>query len=262
MAEVEMQQQKMEEADKRRTKEAEKKAIQSRALVAESVSASGKNSASNDNEGDEFDTGEAGGEFLAVPDDTDPPEDSPDLVLAERDAWEVRELTRILRDVDDALALEKERKELGRRRALTDEKRHEEDRRSGRYRAPGKKDGGKKNGEGNDSYLQRFHHRGAFYMDEDTLQQAGKDDVRHRAAEYSRAATGEDKINKSALPEVMQVKNFGLAGYSTKYKGLAKEDTTDRKQDFLPIRAAGSGRGRRKNGGGGGGHERERYGNG
>mmetsp|Transcript_25826 Transcript_25826/g.46793 ORF Transcript_25826/g.46793 Transcript_25826/m.46793 type:complete len:187 (+) Transcript_25826:470-1030(+) len=177
----------------------------------------------------EFDTGETGGEFLSVPDDTDPTEESPDKVQVEREAWEVRELIRILRDVDDALAIEKERKELGRRRALTDEKRLEEDRRSGRYRAPGetRRAGGKKDGENN--YLQRFHHRGAFYMDEDTLQDAGKDDVRHRATEYSRAATGEDKIDKSALPEVMQVKRFGLAGYSTKYKGLAKEDTTDRK---------------------------------
>lgn len=54
------------------------------------------------------------------------------------------------------------------------------------------------------------------------------DDVRHRAAEYSRAATGEDKIDKSALPEVMLVKNFGFAGYSL---GLAKDDSTDKRLD-------------------------------
>ena len=72
-------------------------------------------------------------------------------------------------------------------------------------------------------------------MDEDTLNQAGKDDVRHKALEYSRAATGEDKIDKLALPEVMQVKKFGFAGYSTKYKGLAKEYTTDKSTDFVPI---------------------------
>jgi hypothetical protein len=36
----------------------------------------------------------------------------------------------------------------------------------------------------------------------------------------------------------MQVKKFGIAGYSTKYKGLAKEDTTDKTLDFLPIRGA------------------------
>ena len=52
----------------------------------------------------------------------------------------------------------------------------------------------------------------------------------------------------------MQVKNFGLAGYSTKYKGLAKEDTTDKKLDFLPIR------GHKKKGGRNVGAERrERY---
>ena len=249
VAEVEAQQQKHEEAEKRRAAEAEKRAIQSRALVAEAVSAAGGKggaSSNNDNEGDEFDTGEAGGEYIPVPDDTDPAEeDSPEKCLAERDAWEVRELIRILRDVDEALEREKERKELERRRALTDGERLEEDRRSGRYRAPGEERRRQRDKDDkNSTYLQRYHHRGAFYMDEDTLANAGEDDVRHRAAEYSRAATGEDKVDKSALPEVMQVKKFGFAGYGTKYKGLAKEDTTDKQLDFLPVRGSSSGAGR------------------
>jgi len=255
VTEIELQQQKHDNAEKVRAQQAEKRAIQSRALVAEAVSASGKNGGTT-SEGiggeDEFDTGEAGGEFIVVPDDTDPTEeDSPELVMAERDAWEVRELVRILRDVDEALARDKEKKELERRRGLSDNERLMEDKRSGRYRAPGESRRQQRaDGDKNKSYLQKFHHRGAFYMDEDTLDQAGADDIRHKAAEYSRASTGSDKIDKSALPEVMQVKNFGLAGYSTKYKGLAKEDTTDKKLDFLPIR------GHKKKGERNGGNER------
>lgn len=253
VTEVELQTQKQEEAEKRRAQEAEKRAIQSRALVAAVVSSAGKAGGMSNIEGDEFDSGEVGGEFVPVPDDTDPnEEDAPELVAAERDAWEVRELVRILRDFDEVLEREKERKELERRRALTDEERLEEDRLTGKYRAPGEarrrlRDDANTSGKGSrdgrseesNRYLQRFHHRGAFYMDEDTLNQAGADDVRHRAAVYSRAATGEDKIDKSALPKVMQVKKFGFAGYSTKYKGLAKEDTTDKNIDFLPIRGKG-----------------------
>ena len=84
-------------------------------------------------------------------------------------------------------------------------------------------------------YLQRYYHRGAFYLDEDTLKEAGPDDIRHKAAQYARAATLEDKIDKAKLPKIMQVKKFGLAGYSTKYKGLAMEDTTDRQIKYIPI---------------------------
>ena len=260
VTEMEMQHQKHEEFEKQRAHEAEKRAIQSRALVAAAAAAASASAgkANNMDDGDEFDTGEVGGEFIPVPDDTDPTEeDNPELVSAERNAWEVRELIRILRDVDEALEREHERRELERRRALTDEERLEEDRLSGRYRAPGEarrhrlsredahnsndNGGAMQKDESSNRYLQRFHHRGAFYMDEDTLNQAGDDDVRHRAAEYSRAATGEDKIDKSALPKVMQVKKFGFAGYSTKYQGLAKEDTTDKKMDFLPIRGAAAG---------------------
>jgi microfibrillar-associated protein 1 len=240
VAEVEAQQQKLEGAEERRMKDKEKRAVQSRALVAEAVSAAGKNGESSRgmDDGDEFETGEVGGEFIPVPDDSDPTdEDSPEMVLAERDAWEVRELIRILRDVDEAVERQKESKELERRRALTDQERLEEDRRSGRYQFPGRRrdDEIRDASKGESNYLQRYHHRGAFYMDEDTLEQAGDDDVRHRAAAYSRAATGEDRVDKRSLPEVLQVKKFGFAGYSTKYKGLAKEDTTDKRLDFLPI---------------------------
>ena len=243
VTEVEAQQQKMAAAEERRAKEREKRVTQSRALVAEAASAAGNRGNDDSEDGDEF-TGESG-DFISVPDDSDPAEEGSSALQAEKDAWEVRELVRILRDIDVALEAEKERKELARRRALTDEERLEEDKRLGRYRAPGEarrrqhdvdKDGEKNN------YLQRYHHRGAFYLDEDTLNEAGADDVRHRAAEYSRAATGEDKVDKSALPEVMQVKKFGFAGYSTKYKGLSKEDTTDKSLDCLPIMGKSKGK--------------------
>jgi len=243
VTDIDIQQKKLDEIEERKRTEAQKRTIKSRALVAEMTSEAAKKSENdyNNDGGDEFDTGETGGVFEIVPDDTDPTDENGnnlEAIVAERDAWEVRELLRILRDIDHVAEQEKERKELERRRALTDDERLAEDRLSGRYRTPGETRRSNNNKEdGKNSYLQRFHHRGAFYMDEDTLNNAGKDDVRHKAAEYARAATGEDKIDKSALPKVMQTKYFGLSGHSTKYQGLAKEDTTDKKMDFLPIRS-------------------------
>ena len=243
VTDIDMQQKKLDDIEERKRTEAQKRAIKSRALVAEMTSEAAKKAENdyNNDGGDEFDTGETGGVFEIVPDDTDPTDENGnnlEAIVAERDAWEVRELLRILRDIDHVAEQEKERKELERRRALTDDERLAEDRLSGRYRTPGETRRSNNNKEdGKNSYLQRFHHRGAFYMDEDTLNNAGKDDVRHKAAEYARAATGEDKIDKSALPKVMQTKYFGLSGHSTKYQGLAKEDTTDKKMDFLPIRS-------------------------
>ena len=83
--------------------------------------------------------------------------------------------------------------------------------------------------------MQKYYHRGAFYMDEDTLAKGKSEaegeadksgmDVRMKAHEYASAATGDDKFNKAAMPSVMQVKNFGRKG-GTKYKGLVGEDTT------------------------------------
>lgn len=136
----------------------------------------------------------------------------------------VRELLRILRDFDQVEDEEREELELERRRQMTDTERMEEDERLGKF---------DKKGKGKMNFMQRYYHKGAFYMDEDSLKD--KDDVRHKAIDYARAATGEDKYDKSKLPSVMQVKKFGMAGYSTKYKGLINEDTTDKHVRYVPL---------------------------
>jgi hypothetical protein len=50
----------------------------------------------------------------------------------------------------------------------------------------------------------------------------GESDVRHKATEYAKAATGSDKQDRRKLPAAMRVKNFGMANQS-KYKGMADE---------------------------------------
>jgi microfibrillar-associated protein 1 len=49
--------------------------------------------------------------------------------------------------------------------------------------------------------MQKYYHKGAFYMDDESIREAS--DVRKREAD---APTGEDKFNKEALPKVMQVR--------------------------------------------------------
>lgn len=194
-------------------KQEEQRKLESRKLVAAIVADSSLTIQQ------ELEEDEAGGASNAMPDDEDVGDEQ------ERDAWEVRELQRLLEEEDMTLLLKQEREEYERRKQLTDEERLEEDIATGRYRQPGQE---KEQG----VYMQRFYHRGAFYMDKD---QWDEDDVRHKAKEYARAATGEDKIDKRNLPEVMQVKKFGFARQNHKYKGLAKEDTTDKQMEMLPI---------------------------
>ena len=64
-------------------------------------------------------------------------------------------------------------------------------------------------------FLQKYYHRGAFYLDNEdtTLKQ-----------DFSKP-TLEDHFDKSILPKVMQVKNFGRSG-RTKYTHLLDQDTT------------------------------------
>lgn len=149
----------------------------------------------------------------------DVPDDSDESY--EKDAWEVRELVRIITELDLESAQAAERKELERRRALTDEERLAEDVASGRYRKPG---------ENREKISGRYQHKGAFYMDSSEWDET---DVRHKAAEYATASTNEGRT-RDDLPEVMKVKKFGFANQS-KYRGLKAEDTSDRTQKILPL---------------------------
>merc|ERR1719270_1725955 len=126
----------------------------------------------------------------------------------ESEAWKVRELRRLKRDREEREAFVKEQAELERFRNLTeDEKRAE--------MKINPKEITNKAVKGKYKFMQKYYHRGAFYIDED--ESVLKRDVSH--------ATLEDKFDKTVLPKVMQVKNFGRSG-RTKYTHLVDQDTT------------------------------------
>mmetsp|Transcript_4121 Transcript_4121/g.5295 ORF Transcript_4121/g.5295 Transcript_4121/m.5295 type:complete len:470 (+) Transcript_4121:39-1448(+) len=143
--------------------------------------------------------------------ENDMPDDRDELDEAlEYEAWKVRELQRIKRDKDDRQQMEDEKKETERRRNMTDEERRLEDRAIGKNKEKLKAKW---------KYLQKYYHKGVFYMDENSMEQ---DDVRARTYD---GPTLEDKFDKQALPSVMQVKKFGRSG-QTKYTHLVDQDTT------------------------------------
>jgi len=124
------------------------------------------------------------------------------------DAWRLRELTRLKRDREERDQREREAQELERWHNMTEEERQAELRKNPKLvdnQVTKKKY----------KYLQKYYHRGAFFMD--------KDDELYKR-DYS-APTLEDHFDKSVLPKVMQVKNFGMAG-RTKYTHLVDQDTT------------------------------------
>jgi len=141
-----------------------------------------------------------------IPDTTDDLDD--DL---EFENWKLREILRLKRDSEEREKEALEKAEIMRRRNMTDEERYEEDKRLGKFAEKEKKKW---------KFLQKYYHKGVFFMDDDTLN--NKEDVRNR--DYS-APTLEDNYNKEVLPQVLQVKNFGKRG-RTKYTHLVDQDTT------------------------------------
>ncbi|XP_074271328.1 uncharacterized protein LOC141595263 [Silene latifolia] len=122
----------------------------------------------------------------------------------EYESWKAREIARIKRDRDPKIKM-KEKEEIEKVRNMTEEERKKT--KSGRSCAPKKKW----------TFLQTYRHKGAYF-------QSDPDDAIYWRDFW--APTGDDKLNKSILPKVMQVKNLGRKG-STKWTHLVNKDTTD-----------------------------------
>lgn len=117
-------------------------------------------------------------------DDTD--DLDPDAEFA---AWRLRELGRIQRVQTEEETRRKEQEEVARRRALPESQRLKEDMEHARRTREEKR-------KGHQGFLQKFHHKGAFYQDMDILQR-----------DYTESTP--DAVDKSALPKIMQVRDFG-----------------------------------------------------
>eukprot|EP00258_Populus_trichocarpa_P011205 XP_002319725.2 microfibrillar-associated protein 1 [Populus trichocarpa] len=147
----------------------------------------------------------------------------------EYEAWKVREIARIKRDREAREAMLKEREEIERVRNMTEEERREWERKNPKPAPPSKQKW---------RFMQKYYHKGAFFQDQpdDRAATAGTDDIFRR--DFS-SPTGEDRMDKSILPKVMQVKHFGRSG-RTKWTHLVNEDTTDWNNPWTfndPLRA-------------------------
>jgi microfibrillar-associated protein 1 len=184
------------EAEKEKQK-LEQRKIETRQMVADEI-----------RRGDEAPKDEdAEAEAAQMPDDND------DVNEAEEyEAWKLRELRRIKEDTEERDESDREKAETERRRNMTDQERTAEDAKMGKNQDKEKAKW---------KFMQKYHHKGAFYMDDDSIKTVT--DVRKREPD---GAIGEDKFDKSMLPKVLQVKNFGRIG-RTKYTHLVDQDTTD-----------------------------------
>jgi len=126
----------------------------------------------------------------------------------EYEAWKLRELKRLKRDRDEKEEREREQAEVERLRNMTEEERRLELKMNPKMIT-------NKASKGKYKFLQKYYHRGAFFLDKE-------ENVFTR--DYT-SATLEDKFDKTVLPKVMQVKNFGRSG-RTKYTHLVDQDTT------------------------------------
>eukprot|EP00163_Fabomonas_tropica_P015003 TRINITY_DN2733_c0_g1_i1.p1 TRINITY_DN2733_c0_g1~~TRINITY_DN2733_c0_g1_i1.p1 ORF type:complete len:427 (+),score=106.00 TRINITY_DN2733_c0_g1_i1:414-1694(+) len=158
---------------------------------------------------DDIEAGRAMGSDDEMPNDTDGVDEDEEF-----ENWKLRELRRIKRDKAEREAEDFEQAEIERRRNMTDAEREAEDAKN--------KAKNKDSEANNPKFMQKYYHKGAFFMDE-----AEKDES-HIYNRNFQAATGCDKVaNMKELPKVMQVRNFGLAG-RTKYTHLKDQDTTQR----------------------------------
>lgn len=138
----------------------------------------------------------------------------------EFDKWRIRELKRIKRDREERDRWNKEKADVERRRTMTDDQVMAEDRALGK----GKKERGQM------VFMQKYHHKGAFFMDNDESN-AFKESIYNRT---TNEATDADKATAKLATDgphegsrVLQVRRgeFGKMG-QTKWTHLTAEDTT------------------------------------
>jgi microfibrillar-associated protein 1 len=145
-----------------------------------------------------------------VVDDTDDVDPGAELA-----AWKLRELKRLKRDREAIEAHEREVEERERRNNLTQAERDAED---AERLAQQKEE--REEGRGKAGFMQRYHHKGAFFQDDETTEMLGKRDL--MGARYV-----DEVKNREALPEYMQIRNMEKLGKKgrTRYKDLRGEDT-------------------------------------
>ena len=136
--------------------------------------------------------------------------------------WVLREIERMRVYEEQREQYEKEQEELAMLRAMPEDEKEEwlRKNRPELYAPKAEKERKKMN------FMQKYYHKGAFFQEapDDPFGTAGTDDIYKR--DFS-VATGEDKVDKSALPKAMQVRKdkFGKVG-QTKWTHLSAEDTT------------------------------------
>jgi microfibrillar-associated protein 1 len=134
---------------------------------------------------------------------------------AEYAAWKLRELKRLKRDREAIEQREKEIEEIERRRNLTQAEREADDR---EYIEQQKEE--REEGRGKAGFLQRYHHKGAFFQDEETAEILRKRNL--MGAKFA-----DEVQNREALPQYMQIRDMTKLGKKgrTRYTDLKGEDT-------------------------------------
>ena len=161
-----------------------------------------------------------------MPDDTDDLENEEEI-----QAWKQREFDRIMRFrmkeeeqlfvIDNEMTNRQEEAEKLRREKMTDEELVKENEKLIKEGIRKKK---QEHVQG--TFLQKYYHKGVFYLDEDSVKT--EDDIRNRDFH---APTEKDMVDKRTLPKIMQVREFGKRSQS-KWTYLRNEDTTKNK-DWL-----------------------------